>query len=136
MERLGYLETIMSAGSQSRDQYETFDTENVLIDLHMPMVERLSSQVWKRAGRNISREDLLSVGVYGLCQALQSYDMDSGVDFEQHCMGCIDRALADAIRYADFVRRYESQPRHFISDYSEIEMERDHGTKEYAVMSV
>lgn len=136
MERTGYFKTVMDDEATIFCSPDEFDSEHLLISLHMPVVEKLCRETWKKAGRSIAREDLLSVGVYGLCQALQSYELETDVDFEQHCIGCIERALTDAIRYADFVRRYESEPREFVYCSSEYEMERDHGAKEYTVIPV
>ena len=83
-------------------QSELYIVTNALIETYLPLVESLVSEVLTSCTIKIDYDDLLSVGSFGVTEAIKDYDQDSEDDFEGFCCERIRQALCDAIRYASW----------------------------------
>ncbi|MSR46677.1 MAG: FliA/WhiG family RNA polymerase sigma factor [Planctomycetes bacterium] len=78
---------------------------NALAESYLPLVELLADEVAARVPRSVDPDDLISVGVFGLLQSLDSYDPQRNVKFETFCKVRIRGAMLDELRSADRLSR-------------------------------
>ena len=97
----------MDAPSEDFVEFEPGQTElymvtNALIETYLPLVETLISEALTSCTLEIDYDDLLSVGSFGVTEAINDYDQDGGEDFAIFCCSRIREALCDAIRYVSW----------------------------------
>lgn len=96
------------------DQQAVYSLNNSLIDMHIGIVEDVIDSILPYVPARTSYNDLMSVGAWGLCMALEQFELGMEQGFEQFCRQKINDALTDALRYADWTARHErdntSQP--------------------------
>lgn len=109
MIRINCLTIDRDTDAQGEDfvEYEPGQTElymvtNALIETYLPLVETLISEALTSCTLEIDYDDLLSVGSFGVTEAIKDYDQDGEEDFEIFCSSRIRQALCDAIRYASW----------------------------------
>ena len=83
------------------DQY----LRNALIERYMPLVRNRAERIWARLPEGVELDDLISVGTFGLMDAISAFDISRGVKFETFCMQRIQGAMLDELRYMDWVPR-------------------------------
>jgi len=83
----------------------TDENRNRLVERYMPLVRRRAEQFWSRLPEGIELDDLISVGTFGLMDAIAAYDMTRGVRFEAFSLPRIQGAMVDELRSMDWVPR-------------------------------
>jgi len=78
---------------------------NALIEQYMPLVRYHGECVWSRLPDEVELDDLVSVGVFGLMDAIDAFDPERGVKFETYCVPRIRGAMLDELRNMDWVPR-------------------------------
>lgn len=78
---------------------------NQLVLSHLWMVKYLAGRLALRLLPSMGQDDLESCGVFGLMEAVQKYDPDTGVDFETYAYRRIRGSMIDEIRKANWVPR-------------------------------
>jgi len=81
------------------------ELRNRLVELYSPLVKRNAEIIKTRLPREIELEDLISVGVFGLMDAISTFDLSRGVKFETYCIPRIRGAILDELRMIDWVPR-------------------------------
>ncbi len=76
-----------------------------LILKHSPMVKFVAQRLVRRLPDHIALEDLISVGMIGLMDALQKFDPDKKVNFSTYAEYRIRGAMLDELRALDWVPR-------------------------------
>lgn len=76
-----------------------------LVEMHLPLAERIAVGVSRKVPRHIDRDDLVSAAYLGLVQASQSYDPARGVPFESFAARRVAGAIYDQLRANDLVSR-------------------------------
>lgn len=76
--------------------------ENELIEQYLPMVRRLTWQVFSRLPSNIEFDDLLQAGLMGLVDAARRYEEQDNATFETYASIRVRGAIIDEIRKADW----------------------------------
>jgi RNA polymerase sigma factor for flagellar operon FliA len=72
---------------------------------YVPLVRLVAEEIAARVPKSIDPEDLVSVGVFGLLQAIESFDPSRNVKFETFCRMRIRGAMIDELRTHDRLSR-------------------------------
>lgn len=89
-------------------QYVAHPTQNLrnqLIEYYLPWVQFTAKRVHARLPDEIDIDDLISVGTFGLMDAIDSFDPQRGVKFESYAGPRIRGAILDELRKMDWVPR-------------------------------
>jgi RNA polymerase sigma factor FliA len=81
------------------------DARKMLIELHLPLVEYVSSRMAATLPKNVMKDDLASNGVMGLIDAIEKFDYRRGLQFETYASWRIRGAIIDGLRQGDWVPR-------------------------------
>src|SRR5881275_2750153 len=61
----------------------TVELRNQLVELYLPLVKYNAERIWARLPDGVDLDDLISAGVFGLMDAIDAFDLDRGVKFEE-----------------------------------------------------
>ncbi len=78
---------------------------NDLMERYLPLVRYNAERVHTKLPDEVDVEDLVSAGVFGLMDAISSFDLERGVKFETYCAPRIRGAILDHLRSMDWVPR-------------------------------
>jgi RNA polymerase sigma factor for flagellar operon FliA len=86
---------------------ETSDegARNLLIENYLPLVKYTAQRLYDRLPNVVELDDLIQDGLFGLIDALKSFDMTRGIKFETYCTTRIYGSILDRIRELDWVPR-------------------------------
>ncbi len=87
--------------SRSRDA----DAGNVLVEKYMPLVTYHVQRIAVGIPKNISRDELRSLGLMGLLDALNKFDTTRDLKFETYASFRIRGAIIDGLRKEDWLPR-------------------------------
>ncbi len=90
---------------QDYKKSSTEDLRNVLIEHYLHLVKYNAERVHTKLPDEVDVEDLMSVGLFGLMDAISAFDMSRGVKFETYCSPRIRGAILDELRSMDWVPR-------------------------------
>jgi RNA polymerase sigma factor for flagellar operon FliA len=86
---------------RSRDE----KLKHELIMAHLPLVKYLAGRLAIKMPPYISQEDLESYGLFGLLEAVEKYNPDSGASFKSYSYSRIRGAMIDEIRRLNWIPR-------------------------------
>jgi len=86
--------------ARERDQLR-----NALITHYQPIVRFTAERMRTRLPSEVEVDDLFSAGVFGLMDAINSFDPSRGIKFETFCPQRIRGAIFDELRQMDWVPR-------------------------------
>ena len=78
---------------------------NRLMETYLPIVKYNAERIGAKLPDEVDSDDLVSAGIFGLLDAIESYDLDRGVKFETYCAPRIRGAILDELRMMDWVPR-------------------------------
>jgi RNA polymerase sigma factor for flagellar operon FliA len=78
---------------------------NFFIEKFLHLVRYNAERIYTRLPDEVDIEDLMSVGIFGLMDAIDAFDLDRGVKFETYCAPRIRGAILDELRSMDWVPR-------------------------------
>lgn len=78
---------------------------NRLLVNYLPLVRYNSERIGARLPDEVEVQDLMSAGIFGLVDAIDSFDLSRGVKFETFCAPRIRGAIFDELRSMDWVPR-------------------------------
>jgi RNA polymerase sigma factor for flagellar operon FliA len=81
------------------------DTENALVQKYIPLVSAVMGRLTMTLPEHVDRDDLYSVGLVGLLQALRNYNPTCGTSFETYARVRIRGSMLDELRRMDWVPR-------------------------------
>jgi len=81
------------------------DTENSLVQRYLPLVSTVVNRLAMTLPEHVDQDDLYSVGLVGLLQALCNYNPACGTSFETYARVRIRGAMLDELRRMDWVPR-------------------------------
>ncbi|MEM9082433.1 MAG: FliA/WhiG family RNA polymerase sigma factor [Planctomycetota bacterium] len=101
---------------------------NYFVERYMPLVRYNAERIHVRLPDEVDVEDLVSVGMFGLMDAIDAFDLERGVKFETYCAPRIRGAILDELRSMDWVPRLV---RHRTGQVEKIRAQHSmkHGTK-------
>ena len=83
----------------------TTDTENALVQKYLPLVSAVVNRLAMTLPEHVDHDDLYSVGLIGLLQALRNYNPACGTSFETYARVRVRGAMLDELRRMDWVPR-------------------------------
>jgi len=81
------------------------DVENALVEKYLPLVAAVMGRLAMTLPDHVDHDDLYSVGLVGLLQALRNYDPTCGTSFETYARVRVRGAMLDELRRMDWVPR-------------------------------
>jgi RNA polymerase sigma factor for flagellar operon FliA len=81
------------------------DAENALISKYLPLVSSAVARLAMTLPDHVDRDDLHSVGLVGLLQALRNFDPSCGSSFENYARMRVRGAMLDELRRMDWTPR-------------------------------
>jgi RNA polymerase sigma factor for flagellar operon FliA len=81
------------------------NTEDALVEKYLPLVASAVARLAMTLPEHVDQDDLYSVGLVGLLQALRNYDPNSGSSFETYARLRIRGSMLDELRRMDWVPR-------------------------------
>ncbi len=78
---------------------------NCLVENFLPIVRYNAERIGAKLPDEIEGDDLVSAGIFGLLDAIDSFDLERGVKFETYCAPRIRGAILDELRSMDWVPR-------------------------------
>ena len=79
--------------------------KNQLIETYFPLVRSVAERMLMTLPASVELDDLISMGTFGLLEALDRYDLERGVLFKTYCVNRIRGAILDELRAQDWVPR-------------------------------
>lgn len=83
----------------------TEELRNQLVEFYLPVVRLHARMLCKRLPESVELDDLVSFGVFGLLEAIDSFELSREVKFETFCVRRIRGAILDELRKIDWVPR-------------------------------
>lgn len=81
------------------------ELRNQLVENYLGIVKYNSERISAKLPDEVDVADLVSAGVFGLVDAIESFDLSRGVKFETYCAPRIRGAILDELRSMDWVPR-------------------------------
>tara|TARA_Y100001933_G_scaffold255882_1_gene299661 strand:- start:52 stop:903 length:852 start_codon:yes stop_codon:yes gene_type:complete len=81
------------------------EIRNYLVEKFLHLVRYNAERIYARLPDEVDIEDLMSVGLFGLMDAIDKYDLTREVKFETFCAPRISGAILDELRSMDWVPR-------------------------------
>ncbi|MEM8885972.1 MAG: FliA/WhiG family RNA polymerase sigma factor [Planctomycetota bacterium] len=79
--------------------------KNQLIETYLPLVRSVAERMLMTLPASVDVDDLISMGTFGLLEAIDRYDLERGVLFKTYCVNRIRGAILDELRAQDWVPR-------------------------------
>ena len=93
-----------------------YDLRNRLIEHYAPLVPPRADRFYAELNDDkINRDDLVSLGYFGLIDAINNYNPDSGTSFEEYSQTRIDGAMVE-LRVLDGLPRHILEKNGWIND--------------------
>jgi RNA polymerase sigma factor for flagellar operon FliA len=95
----------MKAVWQEYQRTRSVEIRNYLMEKFLHLVRYNAERIYVRLPDEVDIQDLMSVGLFGLKDAIDAFDLDRGVKFETYCAQRIRGAILDELRSMDWVPR-------------------------------
>ena len=79
--------------------------ENALVEKYLPLVSAVMGRLAMTLPDHVDHDDLYSVGLVGLLQAMRNFDPACGTSFETYARVRVRGAMLDELRRMDWVPR-------------------------------
>lgn len=122
--------TVVPASDDAAELWKRFkgspteDMRNELMERYLRIVKYTADRLHAKLPEEVEKDDLISSGVFGLIDAINSFDLSRGVKFETYCVPRIRGAILDELRNMDWVPRLVRHRAHKLADATRaLEME-------------
>ena len=105
-------------------RHRSIENRNRLIEFYLPLVRYNAQRIHARLPASVEIDDLISAGIFGLMDAIDSFDRARKVKFETYSQRRISGSILDWLRARDWV------PRLVRSKVSKITIARDELARE------
>src|SRR6202050_1238319 len=78
---------------------------NMLMEHYLHLVRYNAERIHVKLPDEVELDDLMSAGIFGLMDAINTFDLERGVKFETYCAPRIRGAILDELRSMDWVPR-------------------------------
>ncbi len=79
--------------------------KNQLIERYRPVVRYIAERLMSTLPSYVDVDDLTSMGIFGLMESIDRFDLERGVKFKTYCMNRVRGSILDELRAADWVPR-------------------------------
>jgi RNA polymerase sigma factor for flagellar operon FliA len=80
-------------------------TKSKIIEAYFPLVKYLAERLAATLPASVEVDDLVSMGTFGLIEAIDRFDLSRGIQFKTYCTTRIRGAILDNLRTNDWVPR-------------------------------
>ena len=109
---------------KSFKRHKSEELRNLLMLEYISMVKYNAERIYSKLPDEVELDDLMQAGIFGLKDAIESFDLDRGVKFETFCAPRIRGAILDELRSMDWVPRLVRSRSHRLEQVSkQLEME-------------
>src|SRR6476659_7322562 len=99
-------------------------SRNILMEHYLHLVRYNAERIHVKLPDEVELDDLMQAGIFGLKDAIESFDLERGVKFETFCAPRIRGAILDELRSMDWVPRLVRSRSHKLDSVSkQLEME-------------
>lgn len=81
------------------------ELRNRLVEHYLPIVRYTAERVAVNLPQSVELDDLMSAGLFGMLEAIKSFDLGRGVKFKTYCSWRVRGAILDELRANDWVPR-------------------------------
>jgi RNA polymerase sigma factor for flagellar operon FliA len=116
-------------------KHKTEELRNILMEHYLHLVRYNAERIHVKLPDEVELDDLMSAGIFGLMDAIASFDLDRGVKFETFCAPRIRGSILDELRAMDWVPRLVRSRAHKLDAATkelEVEMGRTPTNEEIA----
>jgi RNA polymerase sigma factor for flagellar operon FliA len=99
------MDAVWKDYKKTKDPSRRTTLRNVLMERFLPIVKYNAERIGAKLPDEVENDDLVSAGIFGLMDAIASYDPGRGVKFETFCAPRIRGAILDELRSLDWVPR-------------------------------
>ncbi len=92
-----------------------YKKRNEMVEQYLPLVRKIAGHVIQNHCHSLDYDDLVTVGVLGLIQAIDNFDSSYNVSFAGYCKIRVRGAMYDELRKLDWV------PRHIRKEQKDVE---------------
>ncbi len=92
------------------------NARNCLLENYLPLVKATAERLHTKLPDEVEVDDLISAGIFGLIDTLNSYDPNRGVKFETYCTSRIRGSMLDQLRSLDWVPRLVRSRAHRLNE--------------------
>ncbi|MCF6093811.1 FliA/WhiG family RNA polymerase sigma factor [Microaerobacter geothermalis] len=86
-------------------KHDNKEAEDFLVNKYLPLVDYVVNRLAITMPKTIQRDELRSLGILGLLDAMKKYDYSRGLQFETYAMWRIRGNILDGIRENDWIPR-------------------------------
>ena len=83
----------------------TLALRNKLMTMYLPIVKFNADRICAKLPDEVDSDDLMSAGMFGLMDAIESFELSRQVKFETYCAPRVRGAMLDELRSMDWVPR-------------------------------
>ncbi|WP_428939477.1 FliA/WhiG family RNA polymerase sigma factor [Fontivita pretiosa] len=116
-------------------KHKSEELRNILMEHYLHLVRYNAERIHVKLPDEVELDDLMSAGIFGLMDAIASFDLDRGVKFETFCAPRIRGSILDELRAMDWVPRLVRSRAHKLDAATkelEVEMGRTPTNEEIA----
>ena len=84
---------------------KTPEVKSQIIEAYFPLVKYLAERMVSTLPASVEVDDLISMGTFGLIEAIDRFDMSRNIQFKTYCTARIRGAILDNLRTNDWVPR-------------------------------
>jgi RNA polymerase sigma factor for flagellar operon FliA len=84
---------------------KTPEVKSQIIEAYFPLVKYLAERMVTTLPASVEVDDLISMGTFGLIEAIDRFDLSRGIQFKTYCTARIRGAILDNLRTNDWVPR-------------------------------
>jgi len=84
---------------------ESLELRNQLIEYYLPIVRYTAERIAAGLPHSVDVDDLMSAGLFGLIDAIKSFDLRRKIKFKTYCSWRVRGAILDELRANDWVPR-------------------------------
>jgi RNA polymerase sigma factor for flagellar operon FliA len=81
------------------------EVKSRIIEAYFPLVKYLAERMVSTLPASVEVDDLISMGTFGLIEAIDRFDLSRGIQFKTYCTARIRGAILDSLRTNDWVPR-------------------------------
>ena len=81
------------------------EVKKQIIAAYFPLVKYLAERMVTTLPASVEADDLVSMGTFGLIEAIDRFDISRGIQFKTYCTARIRGAILDSLRTNDWVPR-------------------------------
>src|SRR5579862_7949907 len=105
-------------------KHKAEELRNLLMLEYISMVKYNAERIFAKLPDEVELDDLMQAGIFGLKDAIESFDLERGVKFETFCAPRIRGAILDELRSMDWVPRLVRSRSHKLDQITkQLEME-------------